>query len=333
MTETSLPLAPPSLSSAAATRASACRLSGGTVRKMVPSSLMVRSRMLVPVGQMVTRLRMVTPLAMAIDSGVMEGPIRQEAPWSTRLRAADRAAWGSPCTSAPMSLAVICTPALAACSLANWTASFTALSCEGPVSESGPVTSSSLPIVRFTGSACAPAVQEATARPAASIAATNLFPIIVHPPCQVHCHCEFSRGLGQSAILHDRLAACANIGILEHQPAMQARAVAAAGLDVFPDREPENRVAETMIGRKSQTVDPLQKGVAAKDELAQPVLVARLSGPCAIEGLLIAVGFHPPDAAGFEMKAQALVQPVVDIKPVTHRGVAESVLEHDHTLG
>jgi hypothetical protein len=41
---------------------------------------MVRSRMLVPTGQMVTRLRMVRPLAMAMDSGVMAGPIRQEAP-------------------------------------------------------------------------------------------------------------------------------------------------------------------------------------------------------------------------------------------------------------
>ena len=87
-----MPSAVPSLSAIAAARASACRLSGGTVRKMVPSSLMVRSRMLVPTGQMVTRLRMVRPLAMAMDSGVMAGPIRQEAPWSTRLRAAERAA-------------------------------------------------------------------------------------------------------------------------------------------------------------------------------------------------------------------------------------------------
>ena len=38
------------------------------VRKMVPSSLIVRSRMLVPTGQIVTRFWMVTPLAMAIDS-------------------------------------------------------------------------------------------------------------------------------------------------------------------------------------------------------------------------------------------------------------------------
>ena len=49
-------LAVPSLSIAPLTSARACKLSGGTVRKMVPSSLMVRSRMLVPTGQIVTCL-------------------------------------------------------------------------------------------------------------------------------------------------------------------------------------------------------------------------------------------------------------------------------------
>ncbi len=108
----------PSLSATPATSASACRLSGGTVRKIVPSSLMVRSRMLVPVGQMGIFFWMVRPLAIAIDSGVIDGPIRHEAPWSTSVRAADSAACGSPWTSAPTSLAVIATPACAAALLA-----------------------------------------------------------------------------------------------------------------------------------------------------------------------------------------------------------------------
>ena len=72
--------APPSLSATAAASAQACRLSGGTVRKIVPSSLIVRRRMLVPTGQMVTFFWMVRPLAMAIDSGVIDGPIRRDAP-------------------------------------------------------------------------------------------------------------------------------------------------------------------------------------------------------------------------------------------------------------
>ena len=69
-------------------------------------------RMLVPVGQMVIFFWIVRPLAIAIDSGVVDGPIMQAAPWSARLRAADSAACGSPCVSAPTSLAVMSTPAL-----------------------------------------------------------------------------------------------------------------------------------------------------------------------------------------------------------------------------
>ncbi len=78
--ETNLPSAVPSLSITAATSARACRLSGGTVRKIVPSSLMVRSFMLVPVGQIVTFFWIVRPFAMAMLSGVIDGPIRQAAP-------------------------------------------------------------------------------------------------------------------------------------------------------------------------------------------------------------------------------------------------------------
>jgi hypothetical protein len=53
---------------------------------------MVRNRMLVPTGQSVIFFWMVRPLAMAIDSSVMEGPIRAVAPFATKARAADSAA-------------------------------------------------------------------------------------------------------------------------------------------------------------------------------------------------------------------------------------------------
>ena len=85
-----MPSVLPSLSATPATSASACRLSGGTVRKIVPSSLMVRSRMLVPVGQMVIFFWMVRPLAMAIDSGVIDGPIRHDTLVDQRARRRQR---------------------------------------------------------------------------------------------------------------------------------------------------------------------------------------------------------------------------------------------------
>jgi hypothetical protein len=70
--------------------------------------------MLVPVGHKVILFWMVRPLAMAIDSGVMDGPMMAEAPLATSARAAESAAWGSPCASAETAVALIGTPAAAA---------------------------------------------------------------------------------------------------------------------------------------------------------------------------------------------------------------------------
>src|SRR5438128_2264998 len=58
---------------------------------------------------------------------------------------------------------------------------------------------------------------------------------------------------------NDEIVAGAHIGVEEHEPAMEARAVLAARLDVLADRQPEDGVAEAMIGRKGQARDPAQQ--------------------------------------------------------------------------
>src|SRR5215203_4023487 len=88
-----------------------CNESAGTVRKIVPSSLTVRSLSLDAVGQSVIFRCLVRPFRIEIDSGVEDGPRIQDAPLSTTARAAERAACGSPCGSAVASFTVILIPA------------------------------------------------------------------------------------------------------------------------------------------------------------------------------------------------------------------------------
>src|SRR5258708_7293942 len=129
---------------------------------------MVRSLTLVAVGHSVIFLAIVTPLAMAIDSGVVAGPIMQEAPLSARLRAADCAACGSPWVSAETSLTSISKPAAFAALLASSIASLVALAMAGAVTDMGPVLSSRSPITSVICAARASiAVRAARATPAA----------------------------------------------------------------------------------------------------------------------------------------------------------------------
>src|SRR5258708_26070531 len=107
---------------------------------------MVRSLTLVAVGHRGVFLVIVAALAMGMDSGVVAGPIMQEAPLSARLRAADCAACGSPWVSAETSLTSISTPAAFAALLASSIASLVALAMAGAVTDMGPVLSSRSPL-------------------------------------------------------------------------------------------------------------------------------------------------------------------------------------------
>src|SRR5260370_6461629 len=146
-------------------------------------------------------------------------------------------------------------PAFLAWSFAYWTATLTALSCDGPVSESGPVTSRSFPIVRFTGSACAGI--EATAKLAARAVPARMLRIIFHPPFQCstwsRAHrlvaaprwaCSILRRPRQSPVGHEQVVAVADIGVEEHEPSMQARAVHSARFDILPDRHPQDAIPQ-----------------------------------------------------------------------------------------
>src|SRR5215468_4544161 len=113
---------------------------------------------------------------------------------------------------------------------------------------------------------------------------------------------------------------------------MDARPIAPAGFDVLADGEPQVGVAEAVIGRKGEPLDRTQQRVAAEHELAQAILVAGLRLPGAVEGGLVAVGLHAPDATAFEMDAQPLVEPAVDVEPEAHGGVAEAAPKDDGPL-
>src|SRR5215469_3075737 len=132
-----------------------------------------------------------------------------------------------------------------------------ALSWEGPVSESGPVTSSSLPIVRLIGLALAAMGAKAMASPAAKAAPASVFRIISCLPCFTWLEPLNERFSGscEPSCGYDQIAAGPHIGIEEHQPAMQARAIPAAGLDVLADGESQDRIAETVIGREGEALD------------------------------------------------------------------------------
>ena len=85
---------------------------------------------------------------MAIDSPVVAGPRMHEAPLSATVRAADSAACGSPCGSAVAIFTAMPSPAACAALLATLAPSLVALSNAGPVSESAPVSSGRVPMVR-----------------------------------------------------------------------------------------------------------------------------------------------------------------------------------------
>ena len=112
---------------------------------------------------------MVMPLRIEIDSGVVAGPTRQDAPLSISVRAAESAACGSPCESAATKVTVAGTPASLAALLATCADRFMAFSDVGPSSESGPVDSRRLPIVRLSGSAPASVEPSISARAVAAI--------------------------------------------------------------------------------------------------------------------------------------------------------------------
>src|SRR5712691_1032545 len=145
--ETVLPLMPPSWSCTAAISASACRLSGGAVRKIVPPSSVLRSRADVADGNMVIFRAFVNPLRIASASGVEAGPVRQVAPWSTSFRAAESAACGSVWLSADSSWNLIPMPSACDALLSSSTASFNALSAGAPSAPRSPVKGSTSPIV------------------------------------------------------------------------------------------------------------------------------------------------------------------------------------------
>src|SRR6516165_9277638 len=210
-----------------------------------------------------------------------------------------------------------------------------ALSWEGPVSDSGPVTSSSLPMVRLIGSALAAMGAKAMASPAARAAPASVLRIISCLPCFTWLEPlnECSSGSCEPSCGHDPFGAGPDIGIEEHQPAMQARAIPATGFDILADGEAQDGIAETVIGRKGEALDAAEPRVAAKDELPQPVLVAGLALPGAVESGLVAIGLDPPDAAALEMEAKAaMVEPAIDIQPISHGRIAEAVSERDDAL-
>ena len=66
------------------------------MRKIVPCESIERMRMLVPVGQMVIFFWIVRPLAIASDSGVVDGPIITSRTYTTTVDGGTPSQGGTP---------------------------------------------------------------------------------------------------------------------------------------------------------------------------------------------------------------------------------------------